>query len=305
MELHVVCTKCGEKLVIPGHLEEFSCMYCGTRHTVADILPKEPVSDDGQSAAEYYKAHILQVITEHRDIEKSLSKNAYEPAVDEYEAACRKTFEQLDTACSAGTLTLWDAACWFLDRLAEQWELDLKKKKLGQSLSSLRDSDKFLIAVFLVPMLKRMKLNCTDDFCTTLHEVWMERYPKSVWAVGDFDTINAGFRKKLFGLCFITTAVCLEEGKDDDCAELTAFRAFRDGYLRSCPDGPSLIEEYYATAPNIVMAIEKSADPKARYAAIRREHLEGCYTDLLSGNLEACKKRYTNMVRALQKEYLS
>ncbi len=300
MELHVVCNQCGEKLVIPGHLEEFSCMYCGARQTVS-----KETNGDPQAAAKYFKAHILEVITEHRDIEKSLTKNAYEPAVAAYETDCRKTFEQLDAACGGGALTAEDAAVYFLDRLAEQWKLDLQKKKIGRTADSLRDSDKFMIAVFLVPMIRRLGLSSMDDFCNALHSVWMKRYPKSPWAVGDFDTINTGFRKKFLGMCFITTAVCMEEGKADDCAELTAFRNFRDGYLRTCPDGPALIEEYYRIAPHIVLEIEKTADPKARYATIREEYLNPCYADLQANNWEVCKKRYTKMVRTLQKVYLS
>lgn len=300
MELHVVCNKCGEKLVIPSHLEEFSCMYCGARQTVT----KES-GDDAQAAAEYFKAHILEVITEHRDIEKSLTKNEYAPAIDAYEADCRKTFEQLDIACKTGSLSADDAADCFLDRLAEQWKFDLQKKKIGRNADSLRDSDKFIIAVFLVPMIRRLNLNCIEEFCTALHKAWLKRYPKSPWQIGDYDTISASFKKKFLGMCFITTAVCLEEGKADDCEELTAFRNFRDGYLQTCPDGASLIEEYYRTAPDIVIGIEKSSDPRASYAAIREEYLNPCYADLQAGNMAACKEHYTKMVRALQKVYLS
>ena len=303
-----ICPNCGEQLNIPAHLDAFSCMYCGARLSPADITPKaeaEVSAVEADQAAAYYKSHILEVITHHRSIEKSLTRNAYEPAMNDYEAACSKTFEQLELACKAGSLSAREAAEWFLDRLAEQWELDLKKKKLGQTPGSLRDSDKFMMAVFLVPMIRRLGLDTMEDYCAALHEVWMERYPKSPWQIGDFDTINSSFRKKFLGLCFITTAVCLEEGKSDDCAELTAFRSFRDGYLRSCPDGLALIEAYYQIAPNIVLEIEKSADPKARYAAIRKDYLAPCYTDLMAGNMESCKKRYTRMVRDLQKEYLS
>ena len=299
MDLHVVCSKCGEKLVIPGHLDEFSCMYCGARQ----IISKE-TNGDAQAAAEYYKAHILEAITEHRDIEKALSKNAYAPAMDAYEADCRKIFEQLDAACSGSALTAQEAAVWFLDRLTEQWKIDLQKKKIGKNADSLRDSDKFMIAVFLVPMIRRLGLPHMDEFCNAFHEAWTERYPHSPWRIGDFDTIDSGFRKKILGLCFVTTAVCISEGKEENCAELTAFRSFRDGYLRSCPDGPALIEEYYRIAPDIVIEIEKSADPAALYADIREKYLDPCYADLQAGDMEACKNRYIKMVRTLQKEYL-
>ena len=301
------CPQCGEKLEVPSHLETFSCMYCGARLSPADLAEAAPIVSDNEAAfaAQYYKEHILKVITEHRTIEQALTRNAYEPAMEEYENACRETFEQLDRACKGGSLTVREAADWFLDELAAQWTKDLQKKKLGQTAGSLRDGDKFIMAVFLVPMIKRLGLSCIDDYCQALHEVWKERYPKSVWEIGDFDSINSGFRKKFLGLCFITTAVCLEEGKSDDCAELTAFRKFRDGYLQNCPDGKALIEEYYRTAPNIVLAIEKTANPADRYASIRKEHLDLCYADLQAGRMEQCKNRYIQMVRSLQKEYLN
>lgn len=245
---------------------------------------------------DYFKEHVLRIITEHRNMEQALTKNKYEPAMDAYGEACREIFVRLDEACETEGWTVREAAQWFLDSLDADWS---KKRR------NVKESDKFMIAVFTVPMIRRLDLRYTEDFCAALHERWMERYPKLPWQIGDFETINTSFRKKYLGLCFITTAVCLEEGKDDDCAELTAFRSFRDGYLQTCPDGSDLIEEYYRIAPAIVMEIDKSANPKARYAAIRKEYLDPCYAHLQAENMEACKEHYTRMVRTLQKQYLN
>lgn len=144
------------------------------------------------------------------------------------------------------------------------------------------------------------------EFADTLQAVWVERYPKSPFYVGDYETLVGGFRKKKFlGLCFITTAVCESEGKPDDCAELTAFRAFRDGYLKAQPDGTALIEEYYRIAPTIVMCIDVCGDRDARYAAIRKQYLQPCYNALQAGDLAGCKTKYVRMVRDLEREYLS
>ena len=144
------------------------------------------------------------------------------------------------------------------------------------------------------------------EFADTLQAVWVERYPKSPFYVGDYETLVGGFRKKKFlGLCFITTAVCEAEGKPDDCAELTAFRAFRDGYLKAQPDGAALIEEYYRIAPTIVMCIDVCGDRDARYAAIREQYLQPCYNALQAGDLAGCKTKYVRMVRDLEREYLS
>lgn len=305
-----VCPHCGEALEIPAHLKQFSCMYCGTRLSADALQPEQqkakPVvsSTEANEAATYYKAHILQTITNHKGIERQLNKAGYAPAIDGLAEAEGKTFRQLNLAWIAGTLTMEAAVSDFLDQLDEKWEQDASWKP-GKKKDTLQDADKFTIAIFLVPMVRRLGLPCCDPFCQELHRQWMKRYPKSRWEVGDYDTIAAGFKKKFLGLCFITTAVCLQDGKPDDCAELTAFRNFRDGYLRSCPDGPDLIGTYYDLAPSIVWAIERSGDADRRYAAIRETWLDPCFADLQAGRLQQCKERYTDMVYGLQKEYLS
>ena len=170
----------------------------------------------------------------------------------------------------------------------------------------LFDEDKYVVALFFVPMVLRQELPSGREFADTLQAVWVERYPKSPFYVGDYETLAGGFRKKKFlGLCFITTAVCEAEGKPDDCAELTAFRAFRDGYLKAQPDGEALIEEYYRIAPTIVMCIDVCGDRTERYAAIRAQYLQPCYDALQAGDLAGCKTKYVRMVRDLEREYLS
>ncbi len=303
-----LCPKCREVLEVPAHLKQFSCMYCGTRLSAEHLLQEEEGpqvnGSEAQAAADYYYAHALEVLTNHRGIDKQLSKAGYGPAMDALSAANEKTFRQLNIAWLAGAIDLSDAVSFFLDGISEEWEKNASWKP-GQQKQYLHDTDKFTLAVFVVPMIKKLGLPCSDPFCQELHSQWMARWPKSQWQIGDYDTINAGFKKKFLGMCFITTAVCQNSHKADDCAELTAFRSFRDGYLRSCEDGPALIEAYYHTAPAIVWEIEKCADSAARYEAIRKTWLEPCFADLQEGRLASCKERYTDMVQSLQKEYLS
>lgn len=89
----------------------------------------------------------------------------------------------------------------------------------------------------------------------------------------------------------------------DDCAELTAFRAFRDGWLRQRPDGPERIAEYYAVAPSIVAGVEYCDDAPARYAEIRSRWLGPCYAALQRGEMERCYDTYQDMVQTLQERY--
>lgn len=304
------CKHCGEELRVPARLEEFTCMYCAAKLTQADLVEElVPLDMDGDPAQlmERVKQDLSRCITEHGGIQKKISRNEYEPAFAQYERACRPVLEDLDAACrldNAHRAQLLETAVeCFLNDLERYWATKPGwKVKARQNL--IRDDDKMIVAIFLVPMVDHLKLSISQEFCETLQKKWVERFPKSPFFVGSYDAISGGFRKR-FKFCFITTAVCEELGKPDDCAELTAFRAFRDGYLMDCADGKALVEEYYNLAPGIVTCIDHCGDRTARYTDIRDRYLQPCFEDLQAGRLDACKTRYVQMVRDLQNQYLS
>lgn len=60
--------------------------------------------------------------------------------------------------------------------------------------------------------------------------------------------------------CFLTTAAAGAVGLADDCWELAALRAFRDGPLARMSSGAALTADYYAGAPAIVRGINARAD---------------------------------------------
>lgn len=300
------CPKCMQELKVPASLAEFSCMYCGARLAQSDLVTEAEEALTASDADTYAAAleGLAGCVRNYRGYHKRVTKTDYVPAFDEYEAGCRAVIFRLDAALAdfsadARAAQLRAAAGRMIDDLSVDWAA-VKNSRLMQ------DEDKYVIALFFVPMVLRQKLPSSREFAETLQAVWVGRYPKSPFYVGDYDSLVNGFRKKkFFGLCFITTAVCEAEGKPDDCAELTAFRAFRDGYLRSQPDGAALIEEYYRVAPTIVMCIDVCGDRAERYAAIRRQYLQPCYDALQAGDLAECKTKYVRMVRNLEHEYLS
>lgn len=303
-----LCPQCGEALSVPEKLTEFSCMYCGARLR-RDALRPAPCEAGGalsaaQAQAQYDEAlsRLPACVRDFRGYQKKITKNEYEEAFAAVSAAAAPVFGKLDQALAAMPERLdaqiKSAVCAFLDALAADWQTQRNR-------AGARDDDKMVIAVFLVPAIRKLALPASEIFCAALQAEWVRRYPKTPFYLGDYDTISTGFRKKAFGLCFITTAVCEELGKPDDCAELTAFRAFRDGYLSSCPDGGALIEEYYRIAPGIVSCIELTTNRHETYRALREEYLAPCYADLQAGRYEACKARYVEMVRTLQSRFLS
>ena len=272
-------------------------MYCGAR--LSDSVP-QPLDEASAEELEAVYAALISCVTGYPDYNQKITRDLYAPSFDTYRAGCAPVFERLNAAaCTDEQIAA--AADRLLDDLAAAWDGEKSKTARQHRMTD----DKIIVAIFLVPMVRTMELPVSEPFCKALQEKWCERYPKDPFYLGTYDTIAGGFRKKFLGLCFITTAVCQSRGLPDDCAELTAFRAFRDGYLRTCPDGAALIDEYYNIAPGIVACIDICGDRDARYDAIRADYLDPCYRDLQAGKLEDCKNRYVRMVRALEKEYLS
>lgn len=186
-----------------------------------------------------------------------------------------------------------------LDGLAAHMEKDPRWGK--RTRDNVFFDTKVALAIFFTPLLRKLQLELAEPLRTQLQTQWLARWPKQLWRPGDYDTLAGGFKK--FRFCFITTATCAAEGKPDDCAELTAFRAFRDGWLRQRPDGPERIAEYYAVAPSIVAGVEYCDDAPARYAEIRARWLGPCYAALQRGEMERCYDTYRDMVQTLQERY--
>ena len=104
--------------------------------------------------------------------------------------------------------------------------------------------------------------------------------------------------------CFITTAVCDNFGKSDDCYELTTFRNFRDKWLINQSDGKSLIDEYYEIAPKIVDKINHLTNAGEIYQSIWTKYLKPCLSFIENGDNQNCKTLYIDMVKNLREKFL-
>lgn len=294
-----VCPQCGKKLEIPAELEEFSCLYCGARMRT-EALQAKPVQAE---AVEALLAQLPGCITRYPDLHLRIGKKDFFPTFAQYEQDNAPLLLQLDACCAGypgGAEALaGHAAAVMLDGLAAHMEKDPRWGR--RTRDNVFFDTKVALAIFFTPLLRKLQLELAEPLRTQLQTQWLARWPKQLWRPGDYDTLAGGFKK--FRFCFITTATCASEGKPDDCAELTAFRAFRDGWLRQRPDGPERIAEYYAVAPSIVAGVEYCDDAPARYAEIRARWLGPCYAALQRGEMERCYDTYRDMVQTLQERY--
>ncbi len=300
------CPHCGKLLEVPAELEEFSCMYCGERMPIAALYAKTAHEGCSAEDRQYLREKLAAAALNYPDYYQKLEKKEFFTAFETYETENTAVFERLE-ACApedarARELWLREICGELLDDIAAHMQRDKRWDK-GYRRGEVFFEHKVVLAIFLTPAMKKLSLSIAEPFAQTLHALWLERYPKEQWTPGDYDTLAGGFKK--FKFCFVTTATCLHEGKPDDCAELTAFRAFRDGWLRAQPQGERLIREYYDLAPAIVSCVEYCDDSAACYAEIRERWLAPCYRALQEDRPEDCLTQYSDMISCLRSRYLS
>lgn len=299
------CPNCGKALELPEELEEFSCLYCGSRMTMENFVAfnsKVQEAVDWEADPEYVRLHLIDAVKKYPRYFEKIGRDTYVPAFEAYEKGNAQLLQMMDrVACGQtdnGKQWMTELCDTFIQELETEMTADPRWKKAGKS--TVLFENKLMLALFLTPLAKKLELQSAGLFCTELHRQWMLHWPKELWQPGDYQRIVDGYKKKR--LCFITTAVCEQEGKPDNCEELTAFRAFRDSWLTE-HNGTELIREYYDVAPEIVVRMELCDDSADRCAEIRRRWLGPCYELLQAEKMEECRDVYVEMVRTLQHRY--
>lgn len=174
----------------------------------------------------------------------------------------------------------------------------------GRNERMLRcDMCKMVAVIYFTPVVYELALPISERLAQDMHDAWIAHYPKDQYVLTRYEQITKGFERKWYQ-CYITQAVCVYRGLPDDCEQLQQLRAFRDGYLRSCPDGPALIAEYYRDAPQILRRIWASGDSDRIYAVLWHGYLMPCLRDIAHGRMAMCKRRYERMMRALRRHYM-
>lgn len=296
-----ICPHCGKALQIPSDLSEFSCMYCGARMSIETLRTPRAEADP-----EDYEQFLTQGLSAAVDWPESMgkvTKTEFFDYFDVYYNKCKEPFLALERWVSSRSddrSAVLDRAAQELTERIEQWFPTQKGWKLRARRTELIERTKFTIAIFLVPTVRRCAPSIGDVFCEKLRKQWLSRHPDSIFELATYDELANGFKKR--ALCFITTAVCEFLGQPDDCQMLTAFRQFRDGYLRNCPEGPALIDQYYDIAPGIVSRIDYCEDRASVYPALYQTYLVPCYEALCRNDPEACRATYQRMVEHLRKQ---
>ncbi len=298
----LICPHCGKLLEIPGDLEEFACLYCGKRTQTALVV--QGTDTDYDVRRETLRKQLPLTVTRYPDYYKKIAKKDYFSALECYEQENLETLGLLElcaATCPQGQEALLrEAAKEVLDALDAVMHSDSRWENARKRTYVLYER-KVVLALFLCVLADKMQLECSSAFGVELHEQWMARYPKEKWTPAQYKIIAEGFKRGR--LCYITTAICREQGKPDDCAELTALRVFRDGYLRQSEGGEALIERYYELAPGLLTCMDYCDDAAAVCALLREEYLQPCLRALEQGRQDDCRSGYIAMVDFLCSRY--
>lgn len=297
-----ICQCCGREIQVPSELTVFSCVYCGRKLNAADYLASSQPVDDSDRA--YVEEYLLDCVRNYPNAFQHFNRKQYETYYQSHKEGITPVFEAMNRYVCAQPMQRQALLDEFAGCFVTQWE-ELHNASSKAKTRAARErkafSDKLTLAWFTVPAILELALPISEEFVDALHSRFNARFPDNTFEPGTHAEISGGFRKH--GACFITTAVCEAEGKPDDCPELTAFRAFRDGWLAQTGEGQSLIRAYYEIAPAVVAAMRYGDREQLRCAQLRQEYLNPCYEALLRGDEQGCLNRYCTMIRTLQRRY--
>ena len=297
----LTCPNCGREIQVPAELEEFSCVYCGAKHSLSALTAP---SQADEADRRYAEAHLLDCIRDYPEYFRKFGRKTYAESFETYRTGMQETFLAMDRYICAQPMRRQALLEAFTEQFLADWESFHRQDRRWNRKTSREQmlfESKLTLAWYAVPAIRSLGSSTGRDFTDLLQKKFAEKYPLNLFQCAEYEDIANGFQKHK--LCFITTAVCEFEGKPDDGAELTAFRAFRDGWLAKTEEGRALTEEYYELAPVIVSAIDYCDDRAARYTELRRDWLRPCYEALRRGDNETCRRTYVNMVHTLRRRY--
>ncbi|MFU0831663.1 MAG: Zinc ribbon domain-containing protein [Oscillospiraceae bacterium] len=283
----ISCPYCGRELQVPEDATQIVCMFCA--QPIMLEKPDEPSVQMGESV------RLLpdEAFSTRVPLERLNAKN-YPGIFESYrDVISPALLAYLEEEKAYGE----PAAETFADALVEGFE---RIEKNIRASSAAAFDLRICITALTVPAILDLNTPAADHLADLFLKKWNEAHKQSL-GKATYSTILNGFRKKL---CFVTTAVCTQLGKGDNCEELQMLRAFRDGYLAKSPHGMQKINEYYLFAPMIVSAVERSGKAQEEWKRIYKSHLMPCISALKQQKPQICERLYENMMLELEHKWL-
>ena len=313
----IKCPHCKEEMQAPADRESILCMFCGekidltkaensTQSASGTNGPSENTSVDSakcQENLQFVLYHAGAVCRDYVEKVRAFKRNSYsglfERHKEENYAFYTALKSVLNSAASEDLDGIYRQIAGSFIKEQEQALANVKKK--NEKFSQQMDKNMFMV-IYVLPAVKGMRDDKADRLADVICEEWRKAFKDGNISPADYDSINGGFKRKL---CYVTTAVCRNLNKGEDCEELRLIKDFRDGYLSSTKEGQALIEEYYDIAPTLVKRIDKDVDSQAKYLWLWNTYLAPCIAYIKSGLQEECRETYCSMIEELRAEYMA
>lgn len=301
------CPHCSEEMQAPADRESVLCMFCGKKIE----LPKADHSLPEKSADAAKCQENLLLILEYaetvcRDYDKKVrafKKDSYHELFEDHKKENYAFYFSVKTVLNTVAEEELDDICHRIAGafIKGQEEALAGSRKKSDRLSQQMDKNMFLV-IYVLPAIKELQSKRADRLADVICEDWRKAFKDSNISASDYDSIMQGFKRKL---CYVTTAVCVNLNKGEDCEELHLIKEFRDGYLASTKEGQCLIEQYYDIAPTLVKRIAKDNHAHEKYAWLWNTYLAPCVAYIKNGLPERCKETYCSMMEELRSEYMT
>ena len=193
------CPACGKEISVPAELEEFSCVYCGAKHRLPELLPQTAPADEADRL--YAEEHLLDCVRDFPNAFKHFNRKQYESFYQTHKEALTPVFEAMDRWVCAHPMQRQTFLEDFVQQFLQQWEAfhrDHPKAGSKHARDRLAFSNKLTLAWFTVPAIRGMDLSIGEDFSALLRDRFNEKYPENRFEVGSFEEIRSGFRKRWF-----------------------------------------------------------------------------------------------------------
>lgn len=214
----------------------------------------------------------------------------------------KKTLNEIAQMCGTAEPEEIEDLIEELAKIIPMYALEKMNKIPNKQKNRLSVDYNMNMAVYVVPFINYSHDEHCEKIAKKMVEIWNRKGVTSLTlSYSSYEDISQGFKKTL---CYITTAVCENQKKPDNCYELELLRTYRDQYLMRTEEGRSIVEDYYDIAPSIVMALQMQKDSDKIYDQIYDSYLMPCIRMIEAGKNEECKHLYMDMVCHLQSKYL-
>ena len=315
----IKCPHCKEEMQAPAGRESILCMFCGEKIDLEEAQAetaeeqKEQTEDaldsidkkaaEREENLQFVLGHVGAVCRDCHEKVRAFKKDSYAGIFESHKQenyAFYTSIKQILDSTEDKTVLDYhyrQIAGAFIEE--QKTALEQVRRK-NDKFSMQMDKNMFMV-IYVLPAVKEIRNDKADRLAEVICEEWRKAFKDSNISAADYDSIAQGFKRKL---CYVTTAVCLNLNKGEDCEELRLIKDFRDGYLSSTEEGRALIDEYYDIAPTLVKRIARDAEAQEKYIWLWNTYLAPCVEYIKSGRQEDCKKTYCDMMDVLREKYM-